>query len=159
MAHVAVRRVDERSKALGEYVDEMLSMEGPRKRMATEMAGLDVRYGLGDSHPLVGRRVPDLDLVTPGGSRRVYTLLHDARPVLLNLGEAGSVDITPWSDRVKLIDAKYAGLWEVPVIGVIAAPAAVLIRPDGHVAWAGNTADSRLAEALTAWFGPPRCNS
>jgi hypothetical protein len=99
--------------------------------------------------------MPDLDLVTANGPRRVFTLLHDARPVLLNLGEPGAVDVTPWADRVQLIDARYVGMWELPVLGAVTAPAAVLIRPDGYVAWVGDGTDSGLREALTTWFGSP----
>ena len=119
------------------------------------MSGLDIHYDLGEGHPLLGRRMPDLDLVTANGPRRVFTLLHDARPVLLNLGEPGAFDITPWADRVQLIDATYAGLWELPVLGHVAAPAAVLIRPDGYVAWVGDGTDTGLRDALTTWFGSP----
>jgi 3-(3-hydroxy-phenyl)propionate hydroxylase len=141
--------------ALGEYVDEMLNKDEPRRRMAAEMAGLDVHYDLGQGHPLLGRRMPDLDLVAASGSKRVYTFLHDARPLLLNFGEAGSLEITPWGDRVRLIDAQCAGPWELPVIGAVQAPAAALVRPDGHVAWTGNAVDLALTDALTKWFGPP----
>ena len=113
------------------------SMDEPRKRFAAMMSGLDIHYDLGEGHPLLGRRMPDLDLVTADGPLRVFTLLHDARPVLLNLGEPGGFDITPWADRVRLIDAEYAGTWELPALGAVPAPAAVLIRPDGYVAWVG----------------------
>ena len=99
--------------------------------------------------------MPDLDLVTASGPRRVFTLLHAARPVLLNLGEPGGFDVTPWADRVRVVDAAYEGAWELPAIGAVSAPAAVLIRPDGHVAWVGDTSQDGLADALAAWFGPP----
>ena len=99
--------------------------------------------------------MPDLDLVTADGPLRVFELLHDARPVLLNLGEPGGFDIAPWADRVQLIDAEYAGPWELPVLGEVAAPAAVLIRPDGYVAWVGDGTDTGLRDALTTWFGTP----
>jgi 2-polyprenyl-6-methoxyphenol hydroxylase-like FAD-dependent oxidoreductase len=155
MAQVALRRLDDRRKALSDIMSELLSMEEPRKRFAGMMSGLDIHYDLGEGHPLLGRRMPDLDLVTANGPLRVFTLLHDARPVLLNLGEAAGFDITPWQNRVKLIDAKYVGMWELPALGAVAAPTAVLIRPDGYVAWVGDLADPGLPEALTTWFGPP----
>jgi 3-(3-hydroxy-phenyl)propionate hydroxylase len=154
MAQIALRRPDERTKALGEIVSEFLGMDEPRRRLAGMMSGLDVRYDIGEGHPLLGRRMPDLDMVTADGPMRVFTLLHDARPVLINLGEPGGVDIAPWAERVRLIDATYAGAWELPVIGVVPGPAAVLIRPDGYVAWVGDLAQVGLANALTNWFGP-----
>jgi hypothetical protein len=119
------------------------------------MSGLDIHYDLGEGHPLLGRRMPDLELVTAKGSLRVFTVLHDARPVLLNLGEPGGFDITPWADRVQSIDVKYVGVWELPVIGAVLAPTAVLIRPDGYVAWVGDRTPLGLHDALTTWFGPP----
>jgi hypothetical protein len=134
---------------------DLLKRDEPRKRYAAMMAGLDIHYDLGEGHPLLGRRVPDLDLITESGPRRVFSLLRDARPVVLNLGEPGAFDIAPWADRVRLIDARYAGVWELPVFGEVSAPSAVLIRPDGHVAWAGGGTDHGLRDALTTWFGPP----
>jgi flavin-dependent dehydrogenase len=153
MAAVALRREDERTKALRDSMTELLGMDEPRKRFAGMMSGLDVHYDLGEGHPLLGRRTPDLDLYTADGPRRVYSLLHDARPVLLNLGEPGGTDITPWADRVQSIDADYRGDWELPVLGHVEAPAAVLIRPDGYVAWVGDGTDAGLHDALTTWFG------
>jgi 3-(3-hydroxy-phenyl)propionate hydroxylase len=162
MAQVALRRTDDRTKALGDIMSEFLSMNEPRKRLAAEMSGLGVHYDLGEGHPLLGRRMPDLDLVIASGPVRVFTLLQGARPVLLNFGGPGGLalgeggfDITPWADRVQLIDAKYVGEWELPVLGAVAAPTAVLIRPDGYVAWEGDLTQLGLAEALTTWFGPP----
>jgi hypothetical protein len=133
-------------------------MDEPRKRYGAMMSGLDICYDLGHSdlderHPLLGRCMPDLDVVSASGPRRVFTLLHDARAVLLNLG--ASLDIAPWADRVKQIDAQYTGAWQLPVIGAVAAPSAVLIRPDGYVAWVGDGTDRGLCEALTTWFGQP----
>ena len=156
MAQVALMRVDDRIEALRDTVSELLSMDEPRQRFAAMMSGLDIHYDLGEGHPLLGRRMPDLDLVTADGSMRVFTLLHDARPVLLNLGEPGGVDVTPWADRVQVIDAEYAGEWELPALGQVAAPAAVLIRPDGYVAWVGDGTETGLRDALTTWFGPGR---
>jgi hypothetical protein len=155
MAATALNRGGERMKALRETMSELLKMDEPRKRYAAMMSGLDIRYDLGRGHPLLGRRMPDLDLVTAHGPRRVFTLLHDARPVLLNLGEPGALDIAPWADRVQRIDARYAGVWELPVLGAVAAPTAVLIRPDGHVAWVGDGTDRGLRDALDKWLGPP----
>ncbi len=155
MASVALRREDERTKALRDTMSELLAMEEPRKRFAAMMSGLDIHYDFGEGHPLLGRRMPDLDLVTADGPLRVFTLLHDARPVLLNLGEPGGFDITPWADRVQSIDVKYVGVWELPVIGAVPAPTAVLIRPDGYVAWVGERTHVGLADALATWFGPP----
>jgi 2-polyprenyl-6-methoxyphenol hydroxylase-like FAD-dependent oxidoreductase len=155
MAQVALRRQDERTKALRDIMSELLGMDQPRKRFAAMMSGLDIHYDLGEGHPLLGRRMPDLDLVTANGPLRVFTLLHDARPVLLNLGEPGGFDITPWADRVQLIDAKYVGIWELPALGAVTAPTAVLVRPDGHVAWVGDQTRQGLPDALTTWFGPP----
>jgi 2-polyprenyl-6-methoxyphenol hydroxylase-like FAD-dependent oxidoreductase len=155
MAQVALLRTDDRTNALRDIVSELLSLDEPRKRVAAEMSGLGIHYDLGEGHPLLGRRMPDLDLVTANGPLRVFTLLHAARPVLLNLGEPGGLDIAPWADRVQVIDATYAGQWELPVLGVVTAPTAVLIRPDGYVAWVGDRTRLGLDDALTTWFGPP----
>ncbi len=155
MAHVALRRPDERTEALRDTIAEFLMTDESRRRFAAMMFGLDIHYDLGEGHPLLGRRMPDLDLVTADGPLRVFTLLHDARPVLLNLGEPGGFDITPWPDRVQLIDAEYVGTWELPALGAVTAPAAVLIRPDGYVGWVGDLTHPGLPDALTTWFGPP----
>jgi 2-polyprenyl-6-methoxyphenol hydroxylase-like FAD-dependent oxidoreductase len=155
MAQVALLRTDDRTNALREIFSDLLSMDEPRKRLAGMMSGLDVHYELGEGHPLLGRRVPNLELVTASGPLRVFTLLHEARPVFLNFGAPSSCEITPWADRVQMINAKYDGPWELPVIGAVTAPTAVLVRPDGHVAWVGDKTTLGLAEALTTWFGPP----
>jgi 3-(3-hydroxy-phenyl)propionate hydroxylase len=150
MAQVALRRTDGRTKALVEIASEFLRMDEPRKRLAAEMSGLGIHYDLGEGHPLLGRRMPDLDLGTADGPLRLFTLLHDARPVLLNLGAPAASNITPWANRVQLVDAKYVGTWDLPAIGTVNAPSAVLIRPDGYVAWVGDQTQLGLAEALTA---------
>ncbi len=155
MAQVSLFRSDERLKALSDRIAELLSMDEPRRRFGARMSGLDVHYDLGDGHPLLGRRMPDLDLITADGPLRVFSLLHAARPVFLNLGEPGGFEIAPWSDRVQAVHATYAGEWELPALGEVPAPTAVLIRPDGHVAWVGDRADTGLTDALTTWFGPP----
>jgi len=156
MAQTALQRQDERMQALAEVVSELAIMDEPRKHLAGIVSGLDIHYDLGEGHPLLGRRMPDLDLVSADGLLRVFELLHDARPVLLNLGGPGGFDIAPWADRVQLIEAEYDGVWELPVLGAVTAPAAALIRPDGYVAWVGEPADPGLPDALSAWFGAPR---
>jgi 3-(3-hydroxy-phenyl)propionate hydroxylase len=163
MAQVALRRPDDRTKVLSEKISEWLRLEGMRKTIAGEMSGLDIRYDLGEGHPLLGRRVPDLDVVMDGGTVRIFSLLHKARPVLMNFGGAGAIAGGPWAERVQLVDAEYDGVWELPVLGVVRAPGAVLIRPDGYAAWVGEQEQAKhgqakhgqagLAEALTKWFG------
>lgn len=156
VAQIALlRRLDDRRQAVLEIFSELLAMEEPRKRFAAMMSGLDIHYDLGAGHALLGRRMPDLDLITAAGPVRIFTLLHKAQPVLINFGEPGDMDIAPWADRVTVIDAKYAGAWELPALGTVSAPAAVLVRPDGYVAWVGDRARSGLCDALTSWFGPP----
>ena len=156
MAQVVLGRADERHQALRDTMADLLGMDEPRRRIAGMLSGLDVHYDLGKGHPLLGRRMPDLDLQTADGPTRVFALLHDARPVLLNLGALGRFDMSPWADRVRLVDASHDGVWELPVLGEVAAPAAVLIRPDGHVAWAGDLTDPELPQALATWFGAAR---
>ena len=155
MAQVTLNRPDERTKALHETLAELLLMDEPRRRIAGEITALDIHYDLGEGHPLLGRRMPDLDLETANGPLRTYTLLHHARPVLLNLGDPGSLEVTRWAARVELVDASYDGAWELPVLGTVGAPSAVHTRPDGHVAWVGDGTDNGLAEALTRWIGAP----
>jgi 3-(3-hydroxy-phenyl)propionate hydroxylase len=141
---------------LRETVSELLGMDEPRRSVAAMIAGLDVRYDLGDGHPLLGRRIPDLDLDTPDGPVRVFTLLHDVRPVLLDLGGPSGRGLSPWNDRLRVIGADAAGDWELPVVGRVTAPAAVLIRPDGYVAWVGDGTETGLRAALTSWVGSER---
>jgi 3-(3-hydroxy-phenyl)propionate hydroxylase len=155
MAHVAIRRPDDRTKALGELWSEILAMDEPRRRMAAEITALDVHYDLGDAHPLLGRRMPDLDLVTATGPLRVFQLLHAARAVLINFGVPASIDIGPLADRVQLVDARFEGAWMLPGLGAVPAPTAVLVRPDGHVAWVGGQSQPGLPDVLTTWFGMP----
>jgi FAD binding domain len=153
MTATALNRGDERTNALRETLSELIKMDEPRKRYAGMMSGLDVHYDLGTGHPLLGRRMPDLDLSTERGPRRVFSLLHGARPVLLNLGEPSALDLGPWAARVQRLDAQYTGVWELPVLGAVAAPSAVLIRPDGYVAWVGDGTDQGLRDALNTWSG------
>jgi 3-(3-hydroxy-phenyl)propionate hydroxylase len=154
MVQSVVQRGDVRMEALRDAVGELLTFDGPRKLFAGILSGLDVAYDLGEGHPLVGRRMPDLDIVTPDGGTRVFTLLHQARPFLLDFGVPGGIDITPWADRVRHVEAEYTGAWELPVLGEVTGPTALLVRPDGHVAWASDGSQAGLPEALTTWFGP-----
>jgi 2-polyprenyl-6-methoxyphenol hydroxylase-like FAD-dependent oxidoreductase len=156
LAQTALARGDERTKALQATMAELLKMDEPRKRFAAMMSGLDIHYDLGAGHPLLGRRMPDLEIHTESGPVRVFALLHAALPVLLNLVEPATLDVAAWGDRVLRVDARYDGVWELPVLGAVAAPAAVLIRPDGYVAWTSDGTDHGLREALTTWLGPPR---
>ena len=153
IAQVMLKREDDRTKALRETMNEVLALDEPSRRITAMMAGLDIHYDLGPGHPLLGRRMPDLDIVTTDGPLRVYSLLHDARPLLLNFGEPDSIDTAPSGNRVRVLDARYDGVWELPAIGGVSAPKAVLIRPDGYVAWAGEPAQSGLRDALIRWFG------
>jgi 3-(3-hydroxy-phenyl)propionate hydroxylase len=154
MAQALMQRHDDRTKALMGVLSELVTLDEPRKRLAGLTSGLDIHYDLGEGHPLLGRRMPDLDLVTADGPLRVFELLHGAKAVLLNLGEPGGFDIGPWAGRVQRIDASYTGEWELPVLGEVDAPPAVLVRPDGYVAWVGGGTDAGLTDALATWFGP-----
>jgi len=153
MAQMALLRPDDHLKALRDSMSELLGMDEPRKRFGAMMSGLDIRYDLGEGHPLLGRRMPDLEVVTADGPASVFSLLREGRPVLLNLGTPGDFDVAAWADRIRLVDAKYVGAWELPALGSVAAPTAVLIRPDGHVAWVAEPAHVGLGDALTRWFG------
>lgn len=155
MAQTVLSRADARIEAVGEVLAELLRMDEPRKRYAGLQTGLDLRYDLGEGHPLLGRRMPDLDLETDSGPRRLFTFLHAARPLLLDLTGSLAVDTTPWADRVERLTARYCGAWELPVLGAVPAPSAVLIRPDGYVAWVGTANADGLPEALSTWFGAP----
>lgn len=155
MAQATLQRRDERMQALVDVVSELAVMDEPRKWLAGLVSGLDIHYELGEGHPLLGRRMPDLDLGTVDGPVRVFELLHDAKAVLLNLGVAESFDVAPWADRVRMVDAEYAGSWELPVVGAVTAPTGVLIRPDGYVAWVGDGTGLGLSDAAATWLGSP----
>ncbi len=155
MALETLQRRDERMQTLVELVSSLAGTDEGRELIVGTTSGLDVHYDLGEGHPLLGRRMPDLDLDTAEGPLRVFELLHRAKPTLLNLGEPGGLDLGPWADRVQLVDATYEGEWELPVLGTVSAPTGVLIRPDGYVAWVGEGTDAGLPEALGTWFGAP----
>ncbi|MDA9413552.1 hypothetical protein XH81_01435 [Bradyrhizobium sp. CCBAU 25360] len=150
-----LRRGEDGLKAARDTVSELLGMDEPRKRFGAMMSGLDIAYDLGGGHALLGRRMPDLDLTVEGRKLKLFTLLHGARGVLLNFGKRGGIAATPWVDCINVVDAGTDGVWELPVIGQVAAPDAVLVRPDGHVAWVGNENQHALEETLLRWFGPP----
>jgi hypothetical protein len=153
MAQVALARTDARSRALRDSVTELLAMEEPNRHIAAMVSGLDIHYDLGAGHPLVGRRMPDLELSTADGPTSVYTLLHDARPLLLNFGEPVHLHLPPWADRIRSVDAQHTGGWGLPILGQIPPPLGVAVRPDGHVAWAGELTDPDLPRAVAMWFG------
>lgn len=155
MAQAALQRRDDRMEALVEVVSGLAAMDEPRRSLAAAASGLDICHDLGHGHPLLGRRMPDLDLTTSDGPVRVFELLHAALPLLIALDGAGGLDISPWADRVRRVDARHEGEWELPVVGPVDAPAAVLVRPDGHVAWVGEGTGAGLEDALRRWFGPP----
>jgi 2-polyprenyl-6-methoxyphenol hydroxylase-like FAD-dependent oxidoreductase len=153
LAQIAISRSDVRTEALRDIMGSLLGMDEPRRYVAGMMSGLDIHYDLGAGHPLLGRRMPDLDLVTADGPLRVFSLLHAARPVLLRFGGPVGSDADARKDRVQVVDAEYTGTWELPVLGTVAAPDAVLVRPDGYVAWVGDGSREGLAAALGQWFG------
>ena len=131
--------------ALRTLLGELFTIPDVAKHMAALLAGTDVRYDVGDDHPLSGWIVPDLTLAD---GRRVAELLHDARPVLLGHNGTVADAARGWADRVAIVDATAA---ELPA-------AALLIRPDGFVAWAadafGESEEAGLRTALQRWFGP-----
>ena len=153
LAQVALLRADDRTNALRDTMGELLALDEPRRRLGAMMVGLDIHYDLGAGHPLLGRRMPDLGIETEAGAQRVYSLLHDARALLLIFGATRMADIARFDDRVRRIDATYAGKWVLPVIGEVAAPRAVLVRPDGYSAWVGDESCSGLADAIAKWCG------
>lgn len=155
MAQTALMRTDERTEALREVVSELAAMDEPRRYLAGRASGLDIHYDLGGDHALVGRRMPDLDLETPEGPKRVFDYMHGGRPLLVSLGEGGDVGGSRPATRVQSVGASFGGRWELPVLGEVPAPSAVLVRPDGYVAWVGEGTGHGLDEAVQRWFGGP----
>jgi hypothetical protein len=153
MALTALERGDARASALRAMLSEAMQNDAARRHYVAMTSGLDIHYDLGPGHPLLGRRMPDLDLMTSDGPTRTFRFLHRAQPLLLNLGDARTFDRGPWAARVPRVDARYEGPWELPAIGPVTPPSAVLVRPDGYVAWVSEGSDEGLREALTTWFG------
>ncbi|MEV6731507.1 MULTISPECIES: FAD-dependent monooxygenase [unclassified Streptomyces] len=159
-AQSALARPGAQTDALREVFGSLMVFDDVNRHLRLMLTALDIRYPVDVDHPLAGRRVPDADLKTPEGTIGVYDLLHAGRPVLLDL--SGSAEVAAvakgWADRVDLVEARSEDdQWAVPAIDQVPAPAALLIRPDGHVAWAcdGGAPDtSALRTALTTWFGP-----
>jgi 2-polyprenyl-6-methoxyphenol hydroxylase-like FAD-dependent oxidoreductase len=152
-AQAALDRLhDEDGIALRALLTELFALEQPLEHLAATLQGSDTRYpmpGAGSPpHPLLGGFVPDLLLRTVDGPARVSDLMHAARPVLLDLGDRSDVReaAEPWRDRIRIVTAQHD---DPPA-------AALLIRPDGHVAWAAGPADAdapgTLRTALSAWF-------
>jgi 3-(3-hydroxy-phenyl)propionate hydroxylase len=155
LAQVALLRMDDRTEALRAMMGEILAMDEPRRALGAKMSGLYIRYDLGEGHPLLGRAMPDVEIERAVGQQHVSTLLHDARPVFLQLGDMEGIDLSPWLGRVQHVRARYHGAWVLPVVGPVDAPCALLIRPDGYVAWVGSGTNAGLQDALTTWFGQP----
>jgi len=153
MAGATLLKTDDRTVALRNTLAELLVMDEPRKRLVGDLSGLGIRYDFGEGHPLLGRRMPDLDLATDDGPKRVYELLHEGRTVLLDLGGALASKAAPWHGRVRYVRARCEGPWELPVIGPVMPPTGVLVRPDGHVAWVGEGDARGLVEAMYRWLG------
>ena len=155
MAQTALRRGDERTDgAAQDFVADLVRLDEPRRRYAAMMSGLDIHYDLGAGHPLLGRRMPDLDVITDGGPRRVFALLaRRARRCCSTSARRARRRALP--ARVRRVDARYDGAWELPALGAVAAPRALLIRPDGHVAWVGDGSEHGLADAVATWCGSP----
>jgi 2-polyprenyl-6-methoxyphenol hydroxylase-like FAD-dependent oxidoreductase len=158
MAQVALLgRLDDRKAALRQVLSGILALDEPRRRIGAMLSGLDPRYELGAGHPLLGRRMPDLDFMTAEGGVRVSNLLHRARPVVIDFAGADRPAIDPWREKVSFIAATAATeAWEIPAVGRVPACTALLVRPDGIVGWVEDANDQALTDALTLWAGPVR---
>jgi len=152
MAQSLFQKADPRQEALRDLLDEVLRSDDSGAPIAALITGLDVTYDLGAGHPLLGRRMPDLDVTTTEGAVRVFELLHHAKPLLLEFG-GPALDAGPWTQRVRHARTTFDGVWQLPVLGAVSAPSAVLVRPDGYVAWVGEGSADGLDEALATWVG------
>lgn len=151
MALNALHRGDPQTEALRDMMGEMSGFDAVKHWYAARMSGLDVRYDLGEGHPLLGRRMPDIELATATGTTSISALLQAAKPLLVTLCDCDLGDLADWRDRVSVVGARYSGSWELPVIGNVTTPAAVLIRPDGYVCWTDHNAQIPLLTALVTW--------
>jgi 2-polyprenyl-6-methoxyphenol hydroxylase-like FAD-dependent oxidoreductase len=124
------------------------------EQLAAAMSGMNVCYVHDAPNPLIGRRIPDAEVITQKGTVRMFSLLHTQRTVLLdfeNLPERA----TAASETIDYVGAqKTVRQWRLPVVGWVDVPSALLVRPDGHVAWVSSDTDSHgLTEALDALKG------
>ncbi|KOT77079.1 hypothetical protein ADK70_37715 [Streptomyces rimosus subsp. pseudoverticillatus] len=146
---------DPRYEGLRELMIELLHVPETNRYLAGLISALDVRYPMAGEHPLLGRRVPDLPLVTEDGTRQLSTYFHAARGVLLTLGcdQPLADEAAAWKDRVDLVAAEGVAEPGSAVDGLTA----LLVRPDGYICWtaAPETGTDGLTDALRTWFGPP----
>jgi hypothetical protein len=155
-AQTALLGQGENVTAMRQTFERLLGVDAANEQVGAEISGLDVCYQEG-GHPLVGRRVPDGDIVVGTTPRRVYELLQSARPVLLTLGAQIDVVQENLGDHVVRVAADSAvRRWRLPVIGWVPVPAALLIRPDGHVAWASQDGSTAGLEQAAEWIGAVR---
>ncbi len=159
LTHAALQDTDRRTVALRETLAELVAMEEPRCGSPGRAPGWTSATPWERATRCSGGGCRIAIWSPPADRVRAFELLHEAQPVLINLGGPGELDIAPWGDRVTAVDARDNGTWELPVTGVVSAPTGVLIRPDGHVAWVGEGTQSGLVEALATWFGAPRTAS
>ncbi|MGI5223886.1 FAD-dependent monooxygenase [Actinoallomurus sp. CA-142502] len=151
-AQVALLRPGPRVDALRD-IFTMLAETPEANRLLTDLMGeLDIRYGAAGDHPLAGRYCPDLTLKTATGETRVADLSRRAGALLLDLSDRADVReaVRPWADRISVVTGVVSSSSEDAEVGEL--PDALLVRPDGHVAWAGADV-AELGEAVREWFG------
>ncbi|MFD6435286.1 FAD-dependent monooxygenase [Streptomyces venezuelae] len=166
-AAIELRLTGQEMAPLREVLAGVLTHKDAAAHLAGVLSGLGIRYDLGPGeHPLLGRRMPPAQEVTRADGTRtsVAQLLHAARGVLITTdgadgagGKAAQL-AQDWSDRIDIV----TGTWTTDTADTAGAgdaagafPQAVLIRPDGYVAWTAPGTDSDLTDVLTRWFGAP----
>ena len=157
LAQVALLRTDRRTDALREVTGKLLGMKGPRQEIAGRLSGLTTRYAPDeeDAAPLVGARIPDLELTRGEDTVQLYSLMHGAKPLFLTSGDAPA-DLEGWADRVTIEQVTFPETWRIPVTGEVASPRAVLVRPDGYIAWIDDgSGGTDIKHCLKFWFGEP----